>query len=170
MKPVTRALFATLLFVSATVAHANFLIITEDNDNLGFGTYGFGQLNQYSPDVAFEHVWTFSLAQDSSVTLSINNIPLTQTDPPVSFINIVGLELTLEDGGPVLAQIVHGDVTTVSGLQAGQVYTMTVTGVADGIWGGQYTGELTVVPLPAAAWLFGTALVGLAGVARRRAR
>jgi hypothetical protein len=31
-----------------------------------------------------------------------------------------------------------------------------------------YIGGVTTVPVPAAAWLFGSALIGLAGVARKR--
>lgn len=31
-----------------------------------------------------------------------------------------------------------------------------------------HNGDMTAVPVPAATWLFGSALVGLAGVSRRR--
>ena len=34
--------------------------------------------------------------------------------------------------------------------------------------GGEIRGQVNVVPLPAAAWLFGSALAGLAGFSRRR--
>ena len=33
---------------------------------------------------------------------------------------------------------------------------------------GAFTGNLSIVPLPAAAWLFGSGLIGLAGLARRK--
>ena len=46
--------------------------------------------------------------------------------------------------------------TVVGGAFDGQVGSWTLTGVA------------TPVPVPAAAWLFGSGLIGLVGVARRR--
>ena len=54
--------------------------------------------------------------------------------------------------------VVAGDyIFTLPGTQAGDVaFNVTLTG------------DTPEVPLPAAAWLFGSALVGMAGVARRR--
>jgi hypothetical protein len=59
-----------------------------------------------------------------------------------------------------------------------QVTTVSAGGLIDGVNFGEYLGvnydgaNVTVttneVPLPAAVWLFGTGLLGLAGVARRR--
>ena len=34
---------------------------------------------------------------------------------------------------------------------------------------GAFSGSLTIVPVPAAVWLFGSGLIGLIGVARRKA-
>ncbi len=45
---------------------------------------------------------------------------------------------------------------------SGQEWTITLDALVDG--------KLTPVPVPAAAWLFGSGLLGLIGVARRRAR
>ena len=44
-------------------------------------------------------------------------------------------------------------------------------GTLDGTWWFQTdgTGNFSVVPIPAAAWLFGSALIGLAGIKRKRA-
>jgi hypothetical protein len=60
---------------------------------------------------------------------------------------------------------------------AGNVWT-TLDGDADGIPGiamtaGPFAGfspyfQVTTVPIPAAAWLFGSGLLGLVGIARRR--
>ncbi|NOQ89335.1 MAG: VPLPA-CTERM sorting domain-containing protein [Gammaproteobacteria bacterium] len=39
----------------------------------------------------------------------------------------------------------------------------------DGVTSAKFAGSTTVVPVPAAVWLFGTGLIGLVGVARRKA-
>ncbi len=49
--------------------------------------------------------------------------------------------------------------------------TFTVTGSTNGSFGGSYnvtTGELSAVPVPAAVWMMGTALVGLVSFGRRK--
>lgn len=57
----------------------------------------------------------------------------------------------------------------LSGLQAATTYIFRVKGeVVAGFSGGNYTGDIAIVPLPAAALLFGTALVGLAWIRRRQ--
>ncbi|HWS02457.1 MAG TPA: VPLPA-CTERM sorting domain-containing protein, partial [Gammaproteobacteria bacterium] len=45
----------------------------------------------------------------------------------------------------------------------GDIYEVTFSG------GQTFEIDVAVVPVPAAAWLFGTGLVGLIGVARRKA-
>ncbi|MGR8930704.1 MAG: VPLPA-CTERM sorting domain-containing protein [Gammaproteobacteria bacterium] len=54
---------------------------------------------------------------------------------------------------------------------AGQIYTIVLGGYRNGAWGETNDGyRLTVsqVPVPGAAWLFGSALAGLVGVKRRK--
>ena len=51
---------------------------------------------------------------------------------------------------------------TLSAVATGSSYSMTVTMLGGGAAG------LTAVPVPAAVWLFGSGLIGLAGVARRK--
>lgn len=61
---------------------------------------------------------------------------------------------------------------TVSGLVASAVpYQFTVTGTSNGIGGGSYLvgTKVSTVPVPAAVWLMGSALVGLVSFGRRKA-
>ncbi len=83
-------------------------------------------------------------------------------------------------GFPVNGGIVNGwtqaiapGVTTAliqtTALGAGN-YVLEVRGNVTGTSGGSYAGVFNVaaVPVPAAAWLFGTSLIGLAGATRKR--
>ena len=60
---------------------------------------------------------------------------------------------------------------TISGTIGGGAFDLTVTGgsgIGPSTWTMAGTYETTAVPVPAAAWLLGSALVGLVGVARRK--
>ncbi len=52
-------------------------------------------------------------------------------------------------------------------LNQNSTYTIAVGGV-NGVLGSDYSMEVQAVPVPAAVWLFGSALLGLAGIKRRR--
>ncbi len=72
-----------------------------------------------------------------------------------------------------LTYLTHGDESTVSfQAEAGQVYSIYLggndVGGANVAGGFAYKAEISTVPVPAAAWLFGSALLGLLGVNRKR--
>ncbi|MDD5581102.1 MAG: hypothetical protein PHY16_17760 [Methylobacter sp.] len=48
------------------------------------------------------------------------------------------------------------------------LYNFLVSGTASGIGGGQYGVGVSAVPLPAAVWLFGSAMLGFLSLAKRR--
>ncbi len=187
MKKLTSLLMATVLFGFVSVVHANTLQTSllwpesMDNEGLEDGIYVFSRLQSWHGD--FSDTWGFSLGEDGGlpyqVEIDIENVPSLPSAFPAGYLyNITNLQLVLTDASDnVLATIVAGDSLVVPTLlNAGEWYTLTITGTVPGtvagggLWGGQYLGNLTVqeVPLPAAAWLFGTALLGLAGIARRR--
>ncbi|MDT8281325.1 MAG: VPLPA-CTERM sorting domain-containing protein [Gammaproteobacteria bacterium] len=62
-----------------------------------------------------------------------------------------------------------GDVTYTGGSMMGNLTAGSIDGIFTGTSVVAKLGELTVVPVPAAVWLFGSGLLGLAGVARRKA-
>jgi len=94
--------------------------------------------------------WTFTLTQQSDVAIVLS---------PTSGING---ELSDHKGN-----ILESGTDFVVGLQTGILYTLFVQ--KDGKRGQLgYSGTISAVPLPAAAWLFGSAIMGLTLVARRR--
>lgn len=60
-----------------------------------------------------------------------------------------------------------GETTTFTVTSAGD-YWLGVKGAITNPWSGIYSVTVTAVPLPAAFWMFGTALMGLFAFARRR--
>ncbi len=62
-----------------------------------------------------------------------------------------------------------GDVTYTGGSMMGNLTTGRIGGVANANSVIAKLGQITVVPVPAALWLFGSGLLGLAGIARRKA-
>ncbi len=73
--------------------------------------------------------------------------------------------------GLTLSFVFSGDLSSFSGSIVGT--SQSGTSLAANTTDFNYTiagTELTPVPVPAAAWLFGSALLGLAGVGRRRAK
>ncbi len=62
-----------------------------------------------------------------------------------------------------------GDVTYTGGSMMGNLTGGRIDGVTNANSVVAKLGQITVVPVPAALWLFGSGLLGLAGIARRKA-
>ena len=62
-----------------------------------------------------------------------------------------------------------GDVTYTGGDLQGNLTSGRIEGSAVGASVAAKLGPVSAVPVPAAAWLFGTGLIGLVGIARRKA-
>jgi hypothetical protein len=112
---------------------------------------------------------TFELADAGSVSVSISDNELTST-----FIDLLNVsEFTVLDGASnaLFSTGIGGDLVnatfTLSGLAAG-LYTLQFVGDANGAIGAAYDVTVSAVPLPAAAWLFGTALIGFVTFSARR--
>ena len=102
--------------------------------------------------------------------------------PPFNFTNLVAELFTVDGGACSLGCLVTPDSSTsgsifalsYAGLQAGSNYLLKITGTLGsgffGAAGGLYQGLFAVsaVPVPPALILFGTAIAGMATLARRR--
>ena len=111
----------------------------------------------------FTDTWDLSVDAGTEVTLTFApvNIDLGPVIPggaSVFFLHISDFKI---DGSGGLVR---------SFLASVNPYSINVEGFSDGIAGGAYTVVSTVsaVPVPAAAWLFGSALIGLVSFSRRK--
>jgi len=129
-----------------------------DEPVLGSGDTGLVPTTT-DPHGKFDNDWYFSLTSPSKLkgdALSIN----------FAGFDIKGLKLELIDTTTNTDYFLSHKFT-LAGLPAGD-YELIVTGDATGKNGGVYSGAITAVPLPAAAWLLLSGLVGVGVIARRR--
>lgn len=128
-------------------------------------------LNTYVDTVAvgtFSTNYTFSLADLSSANFSLTNAA--HSNNGLSVFNISNLTYQLYDASNNwLAGAVAGGEFSFANLAAGN-YSLTVSGVANGLAGGVYTGAITVaaVPEPSSVAMLMIGFAALGAVARRR--
>lgn len=134
-----------------------FLGITQNDEETDPLSPGFDQ---------FTDTFSFSVATDTAVKVQINELVIEDLPVLDVLFDIEGSTATGSVGSFSGTGLPIDFVTGV--LTAGTVYNLTIVGDATGLAGGDYTGSITAVPVPAAAWLFGSALIGLAGMSRRR--
>ena len=98
--------------------------------------------------------FTSGVAQDSSLTID-------------AFDNITSGSVTLQAVGATTGIVARGTIDVDAGTWTAFVVETSgaLTQIASGT--GSFA-AVAPVPIPAAAWLFGSALVGLAGIGRRR--
>lgn len=136
----------------------------------------------------FTDFFNFTIIANSDVGTSVLNIPWTSIVSSGTKIvqDINGLTMKLfntngtlgmQDDTQIGASLASGALS-FDALSSGNYYAI-VTGNAFGTKGGKYSVQMladpitapnvsTVVPVPAAAWLLGSGLLGLVGVSRRK--
>jgi len=142
------------------------------NDDLATGSYQIG--GSYASGITFLDQFKFSLASTQNVGFSIADSQSTDTaatPSPSGSMNLFDnsyLTFSLFDStGHYLGSGAENSPLNIANLSAGQSYTLTVSGMASGIFGGQYTGKLDVganvepVPLGATLPMFSAALLSL---------
>ena len=100
----------------------------------------------------FEDTWNFQTTGDTTILIHLQSY---------------------EFGGYWQIGDLNGDLGGAGGTEftvdvTGTEHVLVVTGTLDGTHGGSYQGTIAAVPLPAAVWLFGSAIMGLTVSARRR--
>lgn len=149
---ITALLASPMLASAATTTvgtlGAGTVLSASSFDSLGNG----GSLVTASAGTNISDTWTLTVEPGYKADISFANNPLTVS--ALQIWNISGLTVT------PAASLTNLTGTTVFG----------VTGLASGIAGGAYSVGTVVssVPVPAAAWLMGSALVGFASLGRRK--
>ena len=143
-----------------------------------FGTVGTGSFSYDDADITGIGTETISAAGSSlTVEFTIFGQTFTDTDD-VGNISTGAPDLTLSDGVPVFLDFLISEVpdppdfNLVAIDEPGVIYIdiwdpsgINLTPVAGGF---ETDVSVGVVPIPAAIWLFGSGLVGLTGIARRK--
>lgn len=114
----------------------------------------------------FRDSYSLTLADDAMVSIDL------QDKQHGLLFNIDKLNLAMTDSaGNLVAQAGEGESFVTSMLDAGN-YSISISGVSQAVKGGVYSAQFKSVqaPLPAAAWLFCSALAALFGVKRWRNR
>jgi len=129
------------------------------------GSFNFGN---NPPPGSFIDLYLFKVnnapngaADAASVTLTFNN---------TSLFAISGLNYLIRDvtnSTNLTPAVAEQGTLTFAGLVNSVQYALRVSGTAIGTAGGTYAGNLSVVPVPAAVWLFGSAFLGLCWLGRR---
>lgn len=140
------------------------LLFAADNEMFDFGTLGnnLGFYDHFSESGPFIDTGTFSLATDQTVNGSLFDLEL-----GIVF-DIANLVLTDNNGNELFSQDDFTLGVFTFGLLPAGAYTFNIAGNVAGTGGGAYQLGLNAVPLPAAAWLFGSALLGFVGYSARR--
>jgi hypothetical protein len=152
--PAAFAIAMTLPFSLANAAEVNVLYPgPADNTDLAAGIYAVG--GAHPTGLAFLDDFTFSLASTQSVTFSITDSLSPDTAPTpsptgsTSLFDNTYLTFSLFDSvGEYLGSGAEDHPLTLSDLAAGELYTLTVSGKASGIFGGIYTGKVEVAEIP----------------------
>ncbi len=127
--------------------------------------YSFDGENGLAPGSKVDASVIFSISNaGSGVSSSITAVSLELN----GFINIDNFGASLNGTALSLSSGPGGTTALFNGALADGMYTLLFSGDVTGSAGGIITGAIAVqpVPLPAAVWLFGSALIGLFGFRR----
>lgn len=168
-------------FNSSNLATTDYLVVAQNPG--GQGTEGIEVTDGQTPTISAGVVSSFNSNVSSEIaswTTASNTATIADTTGTATYSVQSG---TLGDGDILAGQNFGGsigsalnfyNVTTSSTRGAPDTISAYSNGTGDGFWFLSSTGELSydiptsAVPLPAAVWLLGSGLLGLAGIGRRR--
>ena len=161
-----RCLFFTLLFSFEVSANTTYVLDFLNPDDSGISTgIGLHELTKGDTDPDGYFIDTFNFDPDSAADATVEIVFTTQDNGggwDIDFSNLTVVEEDIRTLDNQTEQITL--LAVVNGLSS-----INLNGQVIGSSGkGSYNVAFSVVPLPAAAWLFGSALVGLVSFSRRQ--
>ncbi|MCX7089524.1 MAG: hypothetical protein NTV00_15915 [Methylococcales bacterium] len=155
---VLGALLTAPMLVGATTTTSYSSSTSPSSSYTGNGT---GQLDKDYSLTGFSDSWTLNVGSGDVATLTFS--PTTLSQRGASLLSLDGFSVNGETGNFFKAGITAG------------IYNFSVASTAaSGLFGGTYTGTTTVasavsaVPVPAAVWFMGSAMVGLFSFRKRK--
>lgn len=180
MRTLTTALMAGFLSVASAAPSSAQIFISDLGTISVPGTAIFG--NPDTINGTFDNDFLFTLdtpaPRGAADVIEIELLPTFEIDqftvslfeadtsagpPPVA----TGPALGSQDSSLIFPPDTHGAVLAFPALDVGS-YILNVTGSAIGGQGGSYAGNIALAPLPGAALVLASALIGLAAVRRYR--
>jgi hypothetical protein len=121
-----------------------------------------------SHDTAFEDTWTFTIPLQGNVSAAAINI----ADNLAGLIEKFSASLDGSNLSYKLEDTTQTLIGKILGSAAGSSHTLIISGASQGSYGGSIDTTrppaIGQTPIPAAIWLFGSALIGLTGATRRK--
>jgi hypothetical protein len=118
----------------------------------------------------FSDTYNFTISSQSYGAASATNHQL--TFGPFQILDIAGLNMNIYYEGSTLLSSSGSGVSVFNTNVLPGSYHAVITGTSTGLSGGAYMMSMVAtpapVPVPAAAWLLGSGLIGLVAVARRK--
>jgi hypothetical protein len=165
----TRNLLTTLaLCLSGSLGSGAAMAVDYDADLILEQTFTYNHLVTNTADLSgpFADTGTFTLTNLGSINVSIRDSELSAGFIELLNVSQFSVQAPLNTGLFSTGNLVDASFV-LPGLSAG-TYTLQFTGDADGVFGGAYDVTVSAVPLPTAAWLFGSALLGFVTYSARR--
>jgi len=170
MKKILVGLFFTMFAFQVNAASITNAQLTLGENSISGGSFtnlfstGVGEI-QGIANVTGD----FSISYDLSVAPStgIRNVTVENPDENITITSVI---ITDSASATIASAIFDGTGSwnMSAYLFNTTTYTLTILGGLAGNFGGSVTTTVSAVPLPAAVWLFGSALVGLFGASRRK--
>jgi hypothetical protein len=135
-------------------------------------TYNLGTINDFesfsgylTKDNGYSETWNFKVLFQSVVSASATNTASVFKGKIVG--KVKDFSATLDGISLDLASLGNAQFLSIDNLLASAGdHSLVISGSSDGSYGGSIAVAQT--PIPAAVWLFGSALMGMMGVSRRK--
>lgn len=171
MIKINKKLAVSLAFLAAVVLGGNAMASTVNVANpVDQGLY----LSTTTTSIgSFSDTYNFTISSLSDLHASVTNHQLFYGSFKV--LDIENLSMSIYDASNTLLSTSISGVSALNGNLSAGAYYAVVTGTSTGSAGGYYAIAMISappepVPIPTAAWLMGSGLIGLIAVARRRER